>query len=84
MKCRFGGMEVYLDNASLLNGKGIIKIDSSFSGVELYIPKDWTVRNNLRVAMGAVEFMNGPQEDPDKIVTLVGNVSLGAVEIRYV
>lgn len=84
LKCRFGGMEVYFDNASLLKGKGIIKIDASFSGVELYIPKDWTVRDNLRVAMGAVEFKNDPQEGPDKIVTLVGNLSLGAVEIYYV
>lgn len=84
LKCRFGGMEVYFDNASLFEGKGIIKIDSSFSGVELYMPKDWTVVNDLRVGMGAVEFKNGAQPDPDKIVTLVGNVSLGAVEIHYV
>ncbi len=52
--------------------------------MELYIPKDWTVRDNLRVAMGAVEYKNEPQEDPDKIITLVGNLSLGAVEIYYV
>lgn len=84
LKCRCGGMEVYFNNATLLDGEGVIKIDSSYGGIELYIPKDWTVENNLRVGMGAVEFKNEGDPQSDKVIKLIGNVSLGAVEITYV
>lgn len=85
LKCRFGGMEVYFDEATLHEGKGLVCIDSSYGGVELYVPKDWKVVNDINVAMGAVEFMNEPVgENPNKELRLIGNVSLGAVEIRYV
>ncbi len=84
LRCRFGGMEVYFDNAALHTGKGVISIDASFSGVELYVPKEWTVENNLQVSLGAVEYKNEALAEPDKTVTLVGSVSFGAVEIIYV
>jgi predicted membrane protein len=82
--CKFGGMKVYFDKAVLYKGAGIIKVNVSFSGVELYIPKEWTVVNNVKVSMGAVEEKNNSNADADKTVSLVGEVSFGAVEIIYV
>ena len=80
---KFAGMKVYFDNATLHKGTGIIKVNVSFSGVELYIPKEWTVVNNVNVSMGAVEEKNNTHADPNKTVSLVGEVSFGAVEIIY-
>lgn len=36
LDCSFGPIKVYFDNAKLNNGRGIVRIDASFSGVELY------------------------------------------------
>lgn len=84
LKCRFGGMEVYFDNAELLGDKALIDVDASFGGVELYIPKKWEVVNNMRMAMGAVEYVGERDEEAEKVINLVGNVSFGAVEVHYV
>ena len=80
---KFAGMKVYFDNAGLYKGTGIIKVNVSFSGVELYIPKEWTVVNNVNVSMGAVEEKKNTHADPSKTVSLVGEVSFGAIEIIY-
>lgn len=84
LRCMFGGMEVYFDNADLYEGKATINVDVSFGGVELYLPKDWTLVNNAHVMLGAVEATNEPSPNPEKVLNLVGNVSWGAVEITYV
>jgi predicted membrane protein len=81
---KFAGMKVYFDKAVLYKGTGIIKVNASFSGVELYIPKDWTVVNNVNVSFGAVDEKNKTNGDADKTVSLVGDVSFGAVEIIYI
>lgn len=86
LRSMFGGMEVYFDNADLNEGKATIQVDVSFGAIELYIPKDWTVENNISVLLGATEAKesNEATANPDKVLTLVGNVSFGAVEINYV
>lgn len=84
LKARFGGMEVYYDNATLHEGKGIIDMDIAFGGVDLYIPKEWTVENNLNVLFGGVDFKGEAKEDMINTITLTGNINCGAVEIHYV
>lgn len=84
LRCRFGGIEVYFDKAKLHNGKGIIRVDLSFGGMELYIPKEWTVENNVKVVLGAVEEKGIARGKPDNHINIIGNVSFGSVEIIYV
>lgn len=84
LSCQFGGMEVYFDKAVMHNGKAVIRLDVSFSGVELYIPKEWTVVNQINVVLGGVEEKRGAQGEPDKVVTIIGNVKFAGVEIIYV
>lgn len=83
LKCRFGGMEVYFDKAKLNNGKGTVKVDLSFGAIELYIPKEWTVRNNAKVVLGAVEEKGNSIGGIENCINLMGSVSFGAVEIIY-
>ncbi|MGL4771933.1 MAG: LiaF transmembrane domain-containing protein [Clostridium sp.] len=84
LQCEFGAMKVYFDNTTLLNGKGIIKIDSSFAGMELYIPKEWKVIDNTKVVFGGVEEKNRNVGSSNNILTLVGKVSFAGVEIIYI
>jgi len=80
IKCSFGGMEVYFDNARCLESAEI-NIDCSFGGVEMYVPRSWNVRNNIRAFAGAVEDRSDKSAKDGPVVTITGNVNFGGVEI---
>lgn len=84
LECSFGAMKVYFDKAKVKGTKAVIRVNVSFSGVELYIPKEWAIDNQIRVSLGAVEEKNKNQPIGDVTVVLVGEVSFGAIEIIYV
>lgn len=84
LRCNFGAMKAYFDNAKMVEDNAIINLDVSFGGVELYFPKEWRVINKVNNTLGAVEEKNNNREKTEKTVTLTGKVSLGGVEILYV
>lgn len=82
---KFAGMKVYFDNAIIQNGHATVNLNVSFAGVELYVPKNWRVDNQMSASFGGVEEKNRNAEGADgPILTLRGNVSLGGVTILYV
>jgi hypothetical protein len=84
LKCSFGAMKIYFDNAKIVGDNAVIDLDISFSGVELYIPKDWRIINKVGVSLGGVEQKNSSRDEFKKTVTLTGNVNLAGVEIFYI
>lgn len=84
LECSFGAMKVYFDNAAIKDGHAVANLAVSFSGVELYIPKEWQVVNHASASFGAVDEKNRAQTNGSPILTLTGNVSFGGVEIIYV
>lgn len=84
IKCSFGAMKVYFDNAVVSSDRAEIYLDVSFSGVELYIPKTWKVVNEVNPSLGAMEEKNRNAGTDLPIVTIRGNVSFSGVEIIYV
>lgn len=83
-KCTFGAMQVYFDNSKIDPEGAEIYIEASFCGMELYIPKNWNIVNNIHASLGGISEKNhrGSSEGPR--VRLIGNVSLGGIEIIYV
>lgn len=84
IKCSFGGMKVYFDNAIISSENAEIYLDISFSGVELYIPKNWNVIFESNTTFGAIEEKNRKIESTYPIVKIRGNVSFSGVEIIYI
>jgi predicted membrane protein len=84
LKCSFGAMKVYFDNAILHEGKGVARIESSFSGVELYIPRNWTVEDRANISFGAISEKNRNEGTSDNILTICGNINFSGVEIIYI
>lgn len=84
LDCAFGAMTVYFNNAQVKDAKAYASIQVKFAGMELYIPKEWAVVNDVNTSLGAVEEKN--RNCPDGKVTLVlsGSVNLGGVDIIYV
>ncbi len=84
LNCSFGAMKVYFDNAVMSSENAIVRVNASFSGVELYIPRTWKVDNKTNVFLGSVDEKNRNNERWTNTLTLVGDVSFSGVEIIYI
>lgn len=84
ISCSFGGVKVYFDRAVIKGEQAVIHIENSFGGVELYIPKDWRVVNNMSVSMAGVTEKNRNSGVNAKTLVLTGNVTFGGVDITFI
>jgi len=82
--CSFGAMKVYFDKATMSNESAIVRINASFSGIELYIPKTWNVDDQTNVFLGGVSEKNRNNQITTNNLTLVGDISFSGVEIIYI
>ena len=84
LECSFGALKVYFDNAVMSKDNAVVKIDASFSGVELYIPKTWRVDIKTNAFLGDVSEKNRSGQVITNTLTLVGDISFAGVEIIYI
>ena len=82
IECSFGGIKVFLDEAKLSNGKATINVYLSFGGMDLYIPKDWKVINDVRCTFGGAEEKGlRNYESDENTIVLTGNVKFSGISI---
>lgn len=84
LRCSFGSMKVYFDNAVIENGQATVQMDVSFAGVELYIPRGWKVINNVDASFGGIDEKNRNDAASTPTLNLIGKVSFSGVEIIYI
>ena len=84
LECSFGAMKVYFDNAVIPNGNATIDLDVFFGGVELYIPKEWTVEDHTDASFAGVEEKNRNKSTGSPVINLTGNVRFAGVTIIYI
>lgn len=84
--CHLGALEVYFDQVQLDPGGVEIYLECNLGSINLYLPKSWRVINKLNSNLGEVKDVSrfSSQADNAPVLTITGNVSLGAVEIHYV
>lgn len=80
----FGSVSVYLDSAKVSSGEVVIDIDASFGGVELYVPKDWHITNNMQTSFGGLDEENKNTGANLVNVVVIGTASFSGVEIIYI
>jgi len=83
-KCSFGSLKVYFDNATMKNNNAIVRINASFSGIELYVPKSWKIDNKANVYLSSIDEKNRSSEITTNTLTLVGDITFSGVEIVYI
>ena len=83
-KCSFGSMKIYFDNATLSPDGAVVFIENSFSGIELYIPKEWKVISNISSTFGGVDEKNYSIGSSEQKLFLEGTNSFGGIEIIYI
>lgn len=80
----FGSATIYLDNAKVQGNEILVNIDVSFGGVELYVPRDWYITNNMQTSFAGVDEENRNSGLNLVNVVLIGTANFAGVDIRYV
>lgn len=82
----FGGTEVNLMNASTPDKIVELHVNVSFGGVELTIPSNWDVQNEMKTTLGGLEdnrnIHTSDSNIEKTILVLKGSCSFGSVEIK--
>ena len=82
----FGGCEVNLMQADTTEKLMVIDMKISFGGVELIVPSNWEIQNEISTSFGSVEDERMMQPQPSgneqKVLLLKGTCSFGNVEIK--
>ena len=59
-------------------------VDVSLGSLSLYVPSDWRVHVNVENSLSAIQHQENPSNLTSKDFYIVGEVSLGNLEIIYV
>lgn len=84
VKCSFGAMKVYLDKAAVPSGEAVIRMDVSFGGLELYVPRGWKVISQVDAVFGGLEEKSSGNPNGSPLLVLTGSVRFAGVEIIYI
>src|SRR5262245_26373426 len=76
-----GGVKLDLSDATMEGDQARIHVSAFMGGVELRIPRDWTVVNHVTPVMGGVED-HTRSGDGSKRLVVEGTVFMGGLEIR--
>lgn len=82
--CSFGAMKVYFDNANMKNSNAIVRINASFSAIELYVPKTWNIDDKTNSFLSGISEKNKSDKVTTNTLTLVGDISFSGVDIIYI
>jgi predicted membrane protein len=80
----FGGAEIDMSQADMTS-PSYINIDVAFGGVEIVVPANWTVQNDIQGVFHGVEdkrYSNAVVVDPNKVLVLKGNCAFGGIEVK--
>lgn len=83
ISCKFAELNVFFDEANIKNKEVTVNLNITLAGVELYIPKDWEVVNNVSSNLAEMSEGNRTGKKTKKII-LTGYVSLGGLKIIYI
>ena len=76
----FGAKVQYIQT----NDLQYVTIDSKFSGLKLYVPKEWNVQSHVRAFFGGVDEKGQPSSSGYPTLNITGRIHFGGVEIHYI
>lgn len=80
----FASASIYLDNAAVPSGEVVVKVHSSFSGIQIFVPRDWNVVNKVDCSFSGIKEENSKTGVNAVNVVLVGSVNFGGVTVKYI
>jgi len=80
--CTMGGCELDLREAQMKESSATLGIRAVMGGVEIYVPRDWSVSVKGTSFMGAFEDKTRPTKRDGPLLIIEGSTLMGGVEIR--
>lgn len=80
----FGGLKVFFDNAVMKGTEAYVLLDNKFGGTELYVPKEWTVINQVDNVFAGVDEKGRSNPDGRHNLYLQGSNNFGGITIIYI
>ena len=83
--CSFGGVKLYFDNAEISGEYAELTVDGSFCGIELFLPKDWVITDQVHTCLSGIDEKN-PQSHAGggKKLILKGRLNFSGITITYI
>ena len=79
----FGGAEYDLRDAHVDHPPAVIDVTCMFGGVELRVPEDWSIHNDVLALFGGVDDKRrDPSADSEATVSIQGTVLFGGLTIK--
>lgn len=82
--CSFGSLKVYFDNAVMSSESAVLRLNASFSAIELYVPKSWRIENKTSLILGAIDEKNKNDQITTNTLILTGDIKFSGIEIIYI
>lgn len=77
-----GGCEVDLTGADIQDGEAVIDLFTFWGGIDLRVPRSWSITPNVTVLMGGLDDSTNPAEaDPKKSLIIRGTAIMGGVRL---
>lgn len=81
----FGSTNIYFEKLDTYSIKDVhINITATFGDVKIFIPKEWSVENQISSIFGEVNTPFSSSNTDDVKVILTGNITFGEVSIIYI
>lgn len=77
-----GGYQLDLTGARMTEDDGLIEIFALMGGLELRIPRDWTVQTEVTCLMGGIDNKASADPGASHVLRLKGCVIMGGIEIE--
>jgi hypothetical protein len=87
LNCKLGSIKVYFDNAKIKGDSALVDINSTMSGIELFVPRNWRIIDSTSKTMSGIDEQNAPRftdRVDEKTVTLTGSLTRSGIEITYI
>lgn len=81
---KFGEMKIYFDGAMIVTSPVTVTVSNNFGQMQLFIPKEWTVNQNVSVFAGEFRENNQPASAEGPVLNIEGTVNFGEVTVTYV
>ena len=82
----FSGAKLYFEDAKLAKGNAVLDVNLRFSGLEIYVPRDWDVIDNSNSSFGGIseKHRRRAESKSKNTLTIVGDVKFSGIEINYI
>jgi hypothetical protein len=77
-----GGIELDLRGAGTATGEAVIDLFVMWGGIEIWVPPDWSVSNEVGLLMAGAEDKSGGSQAARHRLVVRGFAIMGGVEIK--